>query len=593
MRIAAVEIDQCRPEKCGELCIRVCPVERVKPETIIISQETKKAKIDENLCIGCGICVYKCPYSAISVINLPDKWSEVIVHKYQSSGFSLFWLPQPKQASVLGILGKNGAGKTTALRILTGEIIPNLGGHARSKSDIIDYFRGKEFQRYFSDLYSSRLKVAVKPQYLDHLKTDVVLKEYLSNVADHLIQQFKMNQILDRRLNELSGGELQKAAILNTVSQDASAYFFDEPASFLDVKERFMMSKTVRSLAKKGKYVVVVEHDLIVLDYLSDYVTLVYGEAGGYGYFSNPYSTRTGINHFLKGYLPDQNMRIRDYEILFTRRGSGTFAKSDTVMMWPETGFSYSSGFELKISQGSVSQGSVVGIIGENGIGKSTFVRSLNEYFKENYYKGRRLGLALKPQTLSPNFAGTVEELFKKNPGALDDELYISNVYSPLEVQKLSQKLVAELSGGELQRVAVAYTLSLNADVYLLDEPSAYLDAEQRLVVSKAIKKTIENRGRVAFVVDHDLSLIDYVSDTLVLISGEPGVRGFAQSPVGLKDGLNSFLRDVGLTFRRDKESGRPRVNKEGSYLDRYQKETGEYFYESPIHEPSEEAINN
>lgn len=568
-------------------------MERVKPETIVIDPGTKKAKIDENLCIGCGICVYKCPYSAISVINLPDKWSEVIIHKYQSSGFSLFWLPQPKKGSVLGILGKNGAGKTTALRILTGEIIPNFGGYQTSKSDVVAYFRGKELQRYFSELYASRLKVAVKPQYLDHLKTDVVLREYLSDVPANLIEEFKMKQILDRRLKELSGGELQKAAILNTASQDANAYFFDEPASFLDVKERFIMSKAVRSLTNDGKYVVVVEHDLIVLDYLSDYVTLVYGEPGGYGYFSNPYNTRTGINHFLSGYLPDQNMRIRSYEILFTRRGSGTFTKSDTVMVWPETKFSYPSGFKLEISQGSVSQGTVVGIIGENGIGKSTFVRALNEYFRENYYKGRKLGLAVKPQTISPNFTGTVEELFKKNPGVVEDELYTSNVYYPLEVQKLSQKLVGELSGGELQRVAVAFTLSLNADVYLLDEPSAYLDAEQRLVISKAIKKTIENRGRVAFVVDHDLSLIDYVSDSLVLITGEPGVKGFAQSPVSLKDGLNSFLRDVGLTFRRDKESGRPRVNKEGSYLDRYQKEIGEYFYESPIQESSEEAINN
>ncbi|PSN92295.1 hypothetical protein B9P99_03565, partial [Candidatus Marsarchaeota G1 archaeon OSP_B] len=99
MRIAAVEQDQCRPEKCDTLCIRVCPVERTKPETIIIDNVTKKAKIDENLCIGCGICVNKCPFSAISIVNVPDAWSKVVVHKYHSSGFSLFWLPIPKKGA--------------------------------------------------------------------------------------------------------------------------------------------------------------------------------------------------------------------------------------------------------------------------------------------------------------------------------------------------------------------------------------------------------------------------------------------------------------------------------------------------------------
>lgn len=592
MRIAAVEQDQCRPEKCDTLCIRVCPVERTKPETIIIDNVTKKAKIDENLCIGCGICVNKCPFSAISIVNVPDAWSKVVVHKYHSSGFSLFWLPIPKKGAVLGLIGRNGAGKTTAIKILSGEIVPNLGFNESERKKVIEFFRGKELQKYFSDLYQSRIKIAVKPQYLDHLRKDVPLSEYLKNYRQELLAEFNLNHLLTRKMKELSGGELQKASIVHTISQQADAYFFDEPASFLDVKERLSMAKAIRKLAEENKYVVVVEHDLIVLDYLADYVTIVYGEPGAYGYFSNPYSTRNGINYLLQGYLPDVNMKFRSYQILFTKRSSDEFIAKIEEYKWPNLETKYTNGFKLKITEGSVSKGTIVGIIGENGIGKTTFVKTLYEYFSKAYLKSRSLILSYKPQTLSPKFDGSVEELFKKmSAHALQDEQFLTEVYEPLQIQKLSQKQIKELSGGELQRVAIAFTLSVKADIYLLDEPSAYLDVEQRLVTAKAIRRTIENKGAIAFVIDHDLALIDYIADNLILIKGKPGLLGETTQPLSLRSALNSFLKDLNITFRRDKDTGRPRVNKEGSYLDRYQKEIGEYYYESSIEESSEESI--
>ncbi|MEM0272780.1 MAG: ribosome biogenesis/translation initiation ATPase RLI, partial [Thermoprotei archaeon] len=508
-----------------------------------------------------------------------------------TSGFVLFWLPTPKSGSVLGVIGKNGAGKATALRILSGELIPNLGSDNKTERSVVEFFRGKELQRYFSELYLGRLRVAVKPQYLDQLRTDQTVKEYLGEKSDKtLLDAFSLEGVLSRRLNELSGGELQKVAIVKTMQTEAEAYFFDEPASFLDVKDRLIMSKAIRRLASLGKYVVVVEHDLVVLDYLADYITIVYGEPGAYGYVSNYYGVRNGINYMLLGYLPDINMRLRSNQIVFYKHAAKEFIKTEEAFSWKAMSVSYENGFKLTIQPGTAYKGKVVGILGENGLGKTTFIKQIHSVLSSEYYKGRKLAVSYKPQTLRPNFEGTVEQLFELRKEVLDDEVYITDVYEPLRIKKLSQKSVKELSGGELQRVAVAFNLAIPADIHLLDEPSAYLDVEERLAVSKAIRRTVENRGKVAFVIDHDLAMIDYVSDYLIVVEGTPGVRGNVNPPTSLKDGLNQFLHRVNMTFRRDAETGRPRANKEDSFLDRQQKSIGEYFYESSIEEPSAET---
>ncbi|MEM4672844.1 MAG: ribosome biogenesis/translation initiation ATPase RLI, partial [Sulfolobales archaeon] len=88
--------------------------------------------------------------------------------------------------------------------------------------------------------------------------------------------------------------------------------------------------------------------------------------------------------------------------------------------------------------------------------------------------------------------------------------------------------------------------------------------------------------------VDHDLSIIDFIADRVIVFSGEPGVRGLASSPTGLRKGMNKLLSQLKVTFRRDPKTRRPRMNKPGSYYDRLQKEIGEYYY-TPKEETGEE----
>ena len=151
MRIAVIEKAVCKPNKCLHECVRFCPINRSGSKCVWVDEEEKRARIDERLCVGCGICVRKCPFNAIHIINLPERLEKHLVHRYGANGFELFRLPVPKQGMVVGLIGSNGVGKSTSLRILAGELKPNLGRveeHVEWR-DVIRFFRGSELQLYF------------------------------------------------------------------------------------------------------------------------------------------------------------------------------------------------------------------------------------------------------------------------------------------------------------------------------------------------------------------------------------------------------------------------------------------------------------
>jgi ATP-binding cassette subfamily E protein 1 len=141
----------------------------------------------------------------------------------------------------------------------------------------------------------------------------------------------------------------------------------------------------------------------------------------------------------------------------------------------------------------------------------------------------------------------------------------------------LKGKCLKDLSGGELQRFSIARCLAKDADVYLIDEPSAYLDVEERISTAKAINDAMTERGKTAFVVEHDLLLVSYLADSIINFSGESGVRGEASEIRGFEEGISELLKSLDVTLRKDEASGRPRINKRGSVKDREQKEKEEW----------------
>lgn len=584
-RIAVIDRELCKPKKCDYLCIRVCPRNRSGDKCIIIDEETKFPIIDENICIGCGICPHKCPFGAIKIVNLPERLKEKPVHRFGRNQFLLFRLPYPIQDQIVGLVGSNGLGKTTALTILSGQIKPNLGGSKKFDfSELIKLYRGTELQNYLEKLKDKQIKVSFKLQRVDKVPetysgkvSKLLNKTDQRGILNNLITRFGLEEIQDDDIKSISGGELQRVAITACLAKDADIYYFDEPTSFLDVFQRLEISKTIKEFCQ-NKSVMIADHDLATLDFLADQIHIFYGCPSVYGIVSSPYSVRTGINTFLDGYIREDNVRIRPTPIKFESTYIQSTRGSNVLMEFSDIKKTLGD-FSLTVKKGELYVQEVLGILGANALGKTTLARILaGEIKQDSGEMTRKIKVSYKSQYPQTDYDGTVRELLNSVSKDIETENYKAEVMRPLELDKLLERQVKNLSGGELQRVAIAVALSQEADIYLLDEPSAFLDVEMRLSLASMIRRMVEKRDCSAMIVDHDLLFLSQISDRGMVFLGKPGKEGHAEESTSVEKAFNSFLSRVGVTFRADKISGRPRANKLNSKMDRLQKEEGEYF---------------
>ncbi|KAL0276450.1 UNVERIFIED_CONTAM: hypothetical protein PYX00_004019 [Menopon gallinae] len=563
----------------GKLCIEV-------------TSNDKIASISEELCIGCGICVKKCPFEAITIINLPSNLEKDTTHRYSQNSFKLHRLPIPRPGEVLGLVGTNGIGKSTALKILAGKQKPNLGRYTDPPdwTEILSHFRGSELQNYFTKILEDDLKALIKPQYVDQIPKAVKgtvqqlldKKDERKNQAD-ICQRLELENIRDRSINDLSGGELQRFACAMVCIQDGDIFMFDEPSSYLDVKQRLKAALTIRSLIHPDKFIIVVEHDLSVLDYLSDFICCLYGVPGAYGVVTMPFSVREGINIFLDGFVPTENLRFREESLVFKVAESAAEEEVKRMNHYEYPAMSKSMGsFKMQVQKGEFSDSEILVLLGENGTGKTTFIRMLAGKLEPDEGSGDipRLNISYKPQKISPKSQGIVRQLLhEKIRDAYVHPQFVTDVMKPLRIDEIMDQEVQNLSGGELQRVALALCLGKPADVYLIDEPSAYLDSEQRLVAAKVIKRFILHAKKTGFVVEHDFIMATYLADRVIVFEGEASVSTVAHTPQTLLAGMNRFLELLGITFRRDPNNFRPRINKDKSVKDTEQKRAGQYFF--------------
>jgi ATP-binding cassette subfamily E protein 1 len=584
MRIAIVHKDRCHARKCGTECILYCPRVRTGDETVIIGPEGK-AVISEELCVGCGICIKKCPFDAIDIVSLPEEL-EHPTHRYGKNGFALYGLPAPMDGKVTGILGANGIGKSTAIKILSGQLRPNLGNFDNEVpwEEILKQYTGTELFEYLQTVSRKALKIASKPQYIDYIPKvfsgsvrDLLKKTDERNRLTDILPVLKLEAILDHDIGTLSGGELQRVAIAACLARDADLYFLDEITPFLDIYQRISAAKLIRELAAE-RPVVIVEHDLAILDMLADTIHIGYGKPAVFGIITRPKGVRVGINQYLEGYLHEENVRFRDTQVVFEKRAHDKGSHREDLFAIPAMTKEYDT-FHLTISGGTIRSGEVLGVVGANGMGKSTFAKLLAGAEKPTTGAiETTLRISYKPQYIKADTSDTVEMYLRRCTTKFDTSHYQHEILDPLSLEVILQSSVDSLSGGELQRVAIASCLSRDADVYILDEPSAHLDVEQRVKVTRMIKHHAEGKEAGIMVIDHDIYLIDMISERILVFEGEPGVRGTAAGPFGMREGMNRFLDALDVTFRRD-QSGRPRINTPGSFLDREQKASREFYY--------------
>lgn len=595
-RIAIVSADRCKPKKCKQECRKSCPVVKTGKLCIEVTPVSKIAFISETLCIGCGICVKKCPFDAITIINLPTNLEGETTHRYSANSFKLHRLPTPRPGQVLGLVGTNGIGKSTALKILAGKQKPNLGRYDDPPDweEILRHFRGSELQNYFTKVLEDNIKAIIKPQYVDNIpralakskvkQVGAILesKNEKNDDYNYILNVLELKNVLNREVENLSGGELQRFALGMTCVQDANVYMFDEPSSYLDVKQRLRAAEIIRSLLNPTTYIICVEHDLSVLDYLSDFVCILYGAPSVYGVVTLPASVREGINIFLDGHIPTENLRFRTESLQFRLADA-----ADDLILDKSNSLEYPSlqktqgDFKLRVEAGDFTNSEILVMMGENGTGKTTFCKLLaGAIAPDGGQEIPKLNVSMKPQKIAPKFTGTVRQLFfKKIRAAFLHPQFQTDVVKPLKIEDIVDQEVQTLSGGELQRVAIVLALGIPADIYLIDEPSAYLDSEQRIICSKVIRRFILHAKKTAFIVEHDFIMATYLADRVIVFEGQPSKDAVARSPESLLTGCNRFLKNLNVTFRRDPNSYRPRINKLDSQMDKEQKASGNYFF--------------
>jgi len=592
MRIAVLNKGKCSPKRCSHECYKYCPRVRMGDETIVLDRKGRPV-ISEELCVGCGICVHKCPFDAIHIIGLPEALDTDLIHQYEKNGFRLFRLPTPRDKVVTGLLGPNGIGKTTTINILSGNLVPNLGNYGDNEGKekdmwerVLKFYAGTEMHSYLQKVASGELTTVMKPQYVDHLPRvhrgevrSLLAKVDTGGRMKEVAHDLEILSSLKKDIRSLSGGELQRVALAATILKDADIYFFDEPSSYLDIHQRLRIARIIRQLSRE-KQVMVIEHDLAVLDFLCETVYLMYGVEGAYGVVAQPRGVRQAINTYLSGYLREENIRVRDYEIRFDPHPPRTEWGGGVLMEFPELKKKIGE-FSLSTDKGRIHNGEVIGILGPNATGKTTFVKMLAGVIDADEGKVEAgVRVSYKPQYIEADLEIPVRDFFAMHLGdGYASGFYKSEIEKPMKIHHLYNKDLTTLSGGELQRVATALALTREADIYLIDEPSAYLDSNQRMETAKTIRRVMEKLGKSAMVVDHDVYLIDLISDSLMVFSGTPAIRGNGKGPFNLRTGMNRFLEDVNITFRRDADTHRPRINKEGSHLDRTQRAKGEYYY--------------
>lgn len=383
------------------------------------------------------MCIKRCPFQAIKIINLPKGLEKQVTHRYGANSFKLHRLPTPRAGQVLGLVGTNGIGKSTALRILSGNMRPNLGNFAEPPEwrEVLKYFRGSELQTFFTRMLEENMKALIKIQYVDSVAKQKNVSQAIvgrrlraldkKQLFDEAVEKLDLSKILERQVGQLSGGELQRFIIGLTCVQEVDIYMFDEPSSYLDVKQRLNAGRMIRSLLTEGKYVIVVEHDLSILDYLSDFVCCLYGTPGAYGVVTMPFSVREGINIFLAGYVPTEQMRFRDYELSFRvsaqedQKDQERELTSDEIKEkerlknlnyhYPDMTKTLGD-FKININSGMFNASEIVVMLGQNGTGKTTMIKMLAGIHKpdDETLEMPRLNISYKPQTIAPKFTGTV-----------------------------------------------------------------------------------------------------------------------------------------------------------------------------------------
>jgi ATP-binding cassette subfamily E protein 1 len=578
---AVIDQDEVTQE-VKDIAVKYDPLNRSGDEGFHVTSDGELHIDEDKVMKEHKIVENKIPNDSVRIVELPSE-SGKLVHQYGKNGFKLYNLPEVPEGEIVGLIGRNGIGKSTILKILSGIQNPNFGDNEEDTSleEFVGEYAGTRLGEFVKLVASDNADIVYKPQMVsENQVSNTTVESFLSSrdlPISKLEDELELSSIRDSYMEDLSGGERQRVYIAAILLTDADAYFIDEPSSFLDIQQRFNIARLIRNrVLESGTRCIIVEHDMAFLDLVSESVYVVYGSPGNFGVTSKKMTSKSGINSYARGYLPRDDIQIRKDEITFSRIEDRTETFGDTLFEYPSIKKSYDT-FELNIQSGEIYESEVLGIVGKNALGKTTFAEILAGKKEADEDIDVNKKVSYKPQYPDSSSDRTVQELFLSITDTTSVK-FKNRIYRPLELDSIYENELSNLSGGELQRVSIGVCLSREADVYLIDEPSAYLDIESRANVSSVLRKFARDISKPVMVIDHDLFVIDRIADRVINFEGVSGRNGYANSPQSTKQGMNDFLSEIGTTFRRDRETNRPRANKPDSQLDREQRKEGNYY---------------
>lgn len=422
------------------------------------------------------------------------------------------------------LCGKSGCGKSTLLKLING-IIPefydgDICGSVRvngintftTEIHELSKFVGSVFQNPKTQFYTTNTTDEIAFGLENYgIDTEAINKRIIEVEKD-----LRLERLMNKNIFNLSGGEKQKIAIASTYALSPEIFVLDEPSSSLDIKSMKELSQTIENLKAMGKTIIIAEHRLW---YLKDIVDrAIYMEDG----------------KIIREYNMEEIEKLSEDERLKTGLRHSSY--KDINLVNNEESFNEESSLEIRnlifkrnartilsIDNLKFSYGNIIGIVGENGIGKSTFAKIVCGLYKTNdgeilkadkrFNRRNRIkeSLLVMQEVNYQLFTDTVfDEILLTS--RIRDKNIVNTYLKYMELENIIDRNPHTLSGGQKQRVIILSALLSGKKILFFDEPTSGLDYRNMKIVAKNIKK-VKKKDRLILIISHDIEFLESVCD--------------------------------------------------------------------------------
>ncbi|MDO4753659.1 MAG: energy-coupling factor transporter ATPase [Bacillota bacterium] len=464
-----------------------------------------------------------------------------------------------QKGECLLLCGRSGGGKTSISKLINALIPKFYDGSFEGKVEIsgLDTSKSEIFEvsRFVSSVFQNPktqfFNVSTTEEILFYLENRGFPRAFMKESLQRTASELRIHHLLNRNIFELSGGEKQIIAIASAYASGAEIVVLDEPSSNLDGAYIDLLRDALRILKKNGRTLIIAEHRFYYLAEILDRVFYVEdgkitrmwtGEA--FRALDEESRKRLGLRdqHLTELQVPDISSASVSYEKSFViRQLDCVFRRQKTAGIFGAEEDSMESADALKkrrrrgvsIDNVAIPLGSVVGIVGKNGVGKSTLIRTLLGLEKgmrtEVEMAGKRLsgrqrvkkGYLVMQDVNHQLFSESVESEVElgKSPRRTPEE--VRAVMERLNIYDLKEKHPLSLSGGQKQRVAVASAILSDADLVCFDEPTSGMDYENMLKISKLVRESVRE-DNVVLIISHDIEFLNETVDYIIDLEDYP-----------------------------------------------------------------------